>query len=348
MSKTMKAIVKEKPGPGLTMTEVPVPVPGPGEVLIKVKTVSICGTDYHIYSWDRWAQSRIKPPLIVGHELAGHVVQLGQGVNCLNEGDFVSAECHIVCAQCTQCSLGQAHVCANTTIIGVDVPGCFAEYMVMPEANVWVNAPDLPAEWASVQDPLGNAIHSVLSGEIVGKTVAVLGAGPIGLMSIQVARATGAAAVAVSEVNSYRMDMARRLGADLVVDPTRQDPVARVRELFPGGADVVLEMAGHPDAVTQSLKMVRAGGRVSMLGIPAQDISIDVANDIVFKGIEIHGIAGRQMWRTWHQMAGLLRSGLVDLDQIITHRMPWEEFDRGMKLMGEGTSGKIVLTVTGE
>lgn len=348
MGDTIKAIVKDRPGVGLVMTEVPVPSPGPGEVLIRVQTVSICGTDYHIYSWNRWAESRIKPPLIVGHELAGEVIGLGEGVQFIQEGDFVSAESHIVCGRCPQCGLGQAQVCANTTIIGVDIPGCFAEYVVLPESNLWVNPPDLPADWASVQEPLGNAVHTVLSGDIVGQTVAITGAGPIGLMSILVARATGASAIAVTEVNDYRINMARELGADLVVNALKDNPVDRISEFFGGGADVVLEMSGNARALTQALKMARPGGRVSILGIPPEDVTLDVTNDIVFKGLTVHGIAGRQLWRTWHQTAGLLRSGQVDLDKVITHRMPWEDFDHGMKLMGDGASGKIVLYVAKE
>ncbi len=348
MANTMRAIVKEKPGPGLSMTRVPVPSPGRGEVLIKVNTVSICGTDYHIYSWNKWAESRIRPPLVVGHELAGYIVRTGDGVELFKEGDFVSADSHIVCGRCPQCTRGQAQVCAMSTIIGVDVDGCFAEYVVLPESIVWLNSPDLPLDWASVQDPMGNAVHTVLSGDIAGNTVVITGAGPIGLMAISIARATGAAAVVVTEINPYRLDMARRLGADLVLNPLEGDAVAEVRKFLGGGADVVLEMAGSPAAVSQALKMARPGGRVSLLGIPSEDVRLDVANDIVFKGLTVKGIAGREMWTTWHQMAGLLKSGAVDLDTIITHSMPWEEFDEGMKLMGEGTSGKIVLQVAKE
>jgi len=349
MAETMRAIIKERPGPGLTMTTVPVPRPGPGQVLIKVKTVSICGTDYHIYEWNKWAASRVKPPLIAGHELAGHVAELGEGVDCVQVGDFVSAESHIVCGRCPQCQLGQAQVCINTTIIGVDIPGCFAEYVVLPESNLWVNDDRVPDDWASVQEPLGNAVYSVLADEIVGRTVAITGAGPIGLMCILVAKAVGAQAVAVTEVNPYRLQMARDLGADLVLNPGETDAVSGVIDFFGGqGADVVLEMAGAGPAVVQALQMARKGGRVSLLGIPSDRVNIDVTNDLVFKGLTVYGIAGRQLWHTWHEVSGLILSGNVDLSKVITHRMPWDEFDRGMQLMGEGKSGKIVLDVDKE
>lgn len=348
MAATMKAIVKERPGPGLTMTTVPMPSPGRGEVLVKVRTVSICGTDYHVYEWNKWAESRIKPPLIAGHELAGEVVQLGEDVDCVKIGDFVSAESHIVCGTCPQCMMGQAQVCANTTILGVDIPGCFSEYVVLPQGNLWLNDDSLPDDWASVQEPMGNAVYSVLSGEVAGRTVAITGAGPIGMMCILIAKAVGARSVAVTEVNEYRLDMARKLGADLVIDASQQDPVLEVRKFFGGGADVVLEMAGAGPAVIQALKMARSGGRVSLLGIPSDKVLLDVTNDLVFKGLTVYGIAGRKLWNTWHEVAGLLHSGSVDLSKVITHRLPWEDFEYGMELMGQGKSGKIVLDVSEE
>mgnify|MGYP002153776727 CR=1 FL=1 len=339
----MKAVRKLTPGPGASLVTVPVPEPGPLDVLVKVNATSVCGTDYHIYSWDPWSQGRIKPPLTTGHELAGEVVAVGSQVTTHRVGDFISAETHIVCGHCQQCLTGQYHVCQNTRILGVDTDGAFAQYLSLPASNAWKNDPDLPADVASVQEPLGNAVHTVLSVPITGNVVAVTGCGPIGLMAIAVARLSGATAVFAVDVNDYRLDLARRMGATEVIDGRKEDVVARLRRLSGGGGvDVLLEFSGNPTAINQGLKALRPGGKAAMLGLPSRPLEIDLGNDIVMKGIEVKGIAGRRMYDTWFKVKGLLRGGL-DLRPLITHRLPLEAYEDAMELMRQGNCGKVIL-----
>lgn len=344
MKGTMKALVKTQRAPGLELCEVDVPSYGRRDVLIRVLAASICGTDYHIYSWDEWSQGRINPPLIAGHEFVGEVTAVGDEVRGIQEGDIVSAETHIVCNRCVQCRMDQRHVCAETQIIGVDTDGCFADYLSIPADNVWPTDPNLDVGVASIQEPLGNAVHTALAGPVAGQSIAVTGCGPIGLMSLAVLRHCGAGQIVATEVNPYRMEMARKMGADVVIDAAGEDAVARVLESTGGcGADGVLEMSGSATAIDQALKMVRAGGRVSLLGVPSEaQVPLDIGDDVVFKGVDIQGIAGRKMWETWYQMRGLLASGL-DLEGIVTHRMPLEDFERGMELMASGECGKVIL-----
>lgn len=338
----MKAVRKLTPGPGADLVEVSVPEPGPLDVLVKVNATSVCGTDYHIYSWDPWSQGRIHPPLTMGHELSGEVVALGSQVTTVQVGDRVSAETHVVCGHCHQCLTGQYHVCQNTRILGVDMDGAFAEYVVIPASNAWKNDPDLPDDIASVQEPLGNAVHTVFSVPVAGNTVVVTGAGAIGLMGIAIARMIGATAVYAVDVNDYRLALARRMGATEVIDGRREDVVGRLRDLTGGGVDVALEFSGHPTAINQALKAVRPGGKVSILGLPSRPLEIDLGNDIVMKGVEVRGIAGRQMYDTWFKSKNLLRGGL-DLRPVITHRLPLEQYADAMEMMRQGTCGKVVL-----
>jgi len=341
---TMRAILKTEKGPGLKMAEVDIPAVGPDDILVRVQATSICGTDYHIYSWDKWSAGRVKPPLIVGHEFAGEVVEIGERVEHVKVGDLVSAETHIVCNECVQCGMGQYHVCARTEIIGVDRDGCFAEYACIPATNAWVNDPETDPAIASAQEPLGNAVHTALAGPVAGLSFAVTGCGPIGLMSIGVLEACGARQVFATELNPYRQELARRMGAEAVFDPSKEDVIQCVVEATGGvGPDAVLEMSGNPKAIVQALRMVRPGGRVSLLGIPAKGVEIDVANDIVFKGLDVQGIAGRRIWDTWYRMKGLLTGGNLDLGALITHRLPLEDFEQGMELMASGHCGKVVL-----
>lgn len=341
----MKALVKHHAGFGAELQLVDIPKIKPDEALIKVKATSICGTDVHIYTWDAWSASRVRTPYVFGHEFAGEVVEIGSQVTNVAVGDHVSAETHIVCHQCPQCLTGQYHICRETQIIGVDTQGCFAEYVALPATNLWKNDHDLPFEIASVQEPMGNAVQTALSGPIVGKNVAVIGCGPIGLMAVAVAKASGAAQVYAIDLNEYRLELAAKLGANASINPSKADPIEKVKELTDGnGADVILEMSGHPVAINQGLKMVTNGGRVSMLGLPNKNVEIDVTNDIVFKGIQIHGITGRKMFETWFQTSGLLKSGAIDMETIITHRLSLEDFEKGFDLMIKGESGKIVLT----
>lgn len=340
----MKAVVKNKPEYGATLIRKDIPKIGPNEVLVKVLATSICGTDYHIFSWDAWSQKRVKLPKIMGHEFAGKVIKIGEKVSKVNIGDVVSAETHIVCGKCELCVTGKAHICKDTIILGVDTDGSFAEYIAIPEDNVWINDSSIPPEYLCIQEPLGNAVHTVLSGDIIGKSIAVVGCGPIGIMAVAVAKAVGASKVIAIEVNEYRLNMAKNLGADVTINPTKEDVVKRVLEETDGlGIDVVAEMSGNPKAIAQALEYIKLGGRMSMLGIPTEDVELDIANGIVFKGIQIHGIAGRKMYETWYQVKGLLASGNLNLEKIITHKLPLEDFEKGMELMKSGNCGKVVL-----
>lgn len=345
MQGKMRAVIKPAPAPGAQLAMVDIPAPGPGEVLVKVKTASICGTDVHIYDWDGWSQERIKPPMTFGHEFAGEVIELGEGVTSLKTGDFISAETHVVCGTCYQCRTGNGHACKNTKILGVHIPGVFAEYVAIPACNAVINDKSIPADFCSVQEPLGNAVHTAFTGgDLVAKTVAVIGCGPIGLMAVDVARAAGAAAVFATDVNDYRLGLARKLGADLAINVKNADPVPAVLEATGGtGVDVILEMSGNPAAIHQGFAMLRTGGRASLLGIPSKPMEIDVSNEIVFKAAQVYGITGRRMYDTWYQVAGLLRSGKLHLDTIITHKFPLDRFEEAMAIMKSGNSGKIVL-----
>ncbi|MNX87942.1 L-threonine 3-dehydrogenase [compost metagenome] len=341
---TMKAVIKPRPEPGGTLITTAVPTPGPREVLVKVKATTVCGTDVHLYTWDAWSQGRVKPPLIMGHELGGEVVAVGEQVKTAKIGDRVSAETHVVCGHCYQCRTGLAHVCANTTILGVDIPGCFAEYVVVPEENLWFNSPDLPMEWAPVQEPLGNAVHTVLAGDVAGRTVVVSGCGPTGILACAVAKAAGAGHVIAIDLNAYRLDLARQMGATLTIKADEEDAIARVLKEVPGGVDIVCEMSGNERAMNSAFKMIRAGGRYSILGLPGKPVTLDVGNDIVMRGVTVQGITGRKMMDTWYQVANLLNSRRIDLTPMITHHMSLDQIDEAMALMISGNCGKIVLT----
>ena len=340
----MTAIVKPAPGPGSSVSQVPVPTLGPRDVLVKVRAASICGTDLHIQSWDTWAERRIKPPLVFGHEFCGDVVELGSAVTAARTGAFVSVEGHVVDGTCYQCRTGNGHICENVSIIGVDRDGCFAEYVSVPEDNVYPMDAGIAPEVAAIQDPFGNAVHTTLAGEVAGLVVAVVGSGPIGCCAVAVARAAGARAVLATDIRPYRLDLARRMGADRTIDAGKEDPVAVVLSETDGkGADVVLEMSGHPDGIRQAFRMLRRGGRLSLLGIPSQAVSLDLAEDVIFKGATVQGINGRRMWQTWYQAQALLRSGRVDLTPLITHTLPLREIERGMELLKGGQAAKVIL-----
>ena len=348
MSKTMMAVMKPQAKPGVEIRDVAIPQIGLTDVLVKVKVASICGTDLHIYNWDRWAQGRIRPPLIPGHEFCGEVVAYGNEVTSVKEEDFVSAEMHVACGKCLQCRTGEAHICQFVKIIGVDADGAFAEYVRIPESNIWKLDPAIPQEYASILDPLGNAVHTVLAGEIAAKTVAVTGCGPIGLFSIAVARAVGASTVFAIEVNQYRRRIAQQMKADFVLDPSNDDVTKIVMEQTGGlGVDVVLEMAGHPTAIRTAFDVVRRGGRISLLGLTSKPISLNFSEDIIFKGITIQGINGRRMYQTWYQMTALLKSGKLDLHPVITDRMSMADFSKGMERLTSGEASKILLYPNG-
>lgn len=340
----MNAVMKTESAPGLTWGRTEIPVPGPEDVLVKVRAVSICGTDLHIRRWDTWASRRVQPPLIVGHEMCGEVVEIGGRVNNVAVGDFISAESHIVCGVCDQCRTGHAHICKATRILGVDTPGVFAEYVCIPAANAWPNPPDMPWEIAALQENFGNAVHTVMAVETRAKNVLVTGCGPVGLMAIAVLRACGARTIIATDISQYRLDLAKQVGADLALNPQRDD----VRDAVMGatrdaGADVLLEFSGAAPAVRQGLHLLRDGGQAALLGIPDKPFEIDWANEVVFKGISIHGIVGRHLWRTWYSVRDLLHGGLVDLSPIVTHRFPLAQFEQAMDTMQSGESGKVVM-----
>jgi threonine 3-dehydrogenase len=344
----MLAVVKPEPKPGAEIRDVAVPKFGPTDVLVKVKVASVCGTDLHIYNWDRWAQSRIHPPLIPGHEFCGHVAAVGDEVTTVREGDFVSAEMHVACGKCLQCRTGEAHICQYVKIIGVDANGAFAEYVVIPETNIWKLDPAIPPEYASILDPLGNAVHTVLAGDIAAKTVAITGCGPIGLFSIAVAHACGATKVFALEVNEHRRKVAQQMKADYVLDPSKEDVLSIVMDATGGvGVDVVLEMAGKTDAIRTGFKILRRGGRMSLLGIPSRPIELNFADDIIFKGATVQGINGRLMYKTWYQMQALLTAGKLDLHPVITDRMSMKDFSKGMDRLKTGEASKILLYPNG-
>lgn len=327
------------------MERIEIPQVGPRDVLIQVRAASVCGTDYHIYSWDPWSAGRVRPPLTVGHEVAGEVVAAGREVTACRPGDYVSAETHIVCNNCPRCHVGEYHLCEKTQILGVDTNGCFADYVAVPEQNIWINDRDIPWELQSIQEPLGNAVHTAMEGELTAKSVLVTGCGPIGIMSVPVSRMAGAEVVIAMDVNDFRLGLAKELGADILINPLREDPIEVVHRHTGGfGADVVLEMSGNPTAIRQAFKAARKGARVSMLGLPSRPLEIDLGADVIMRGLVLQGIAGRKMWKTWYQIRSLYRAGLAErLKPMITHRLPLEQVDEAMELMRTGQCGKVVL-----
>lgn len=329
------------------MAQVKTPTIGTRDVLIKVSNASICGSDVHIYSWDHWSESRIVPPKILGHEFCGVVAEVGDEVSSVKPGERVSAEMHFTCGRCCLCRTGQGHICQAVTIAGVDVDGCFAEYVAVPEPNVWKTEHLGRTEVGALLDPLGNAVHAALAGEVAGRTVAITGCGPIGLCTVAVLRKTGAASVFAVDVNEYRLDLARRMGADVVVNGRKLDPVQTVLDATSGiGCDVVLEMSGNPGAIRQGFRMLRKGGRMSLIGIPEDPVQLDLAEEVIFKGALVYGINGRRMYDTWYTMDGLLKSGL-DLEPLITHRFALDDFREAFELALSGQCGKIVFELDG-
>lgn len=345
----MRALVKESAAPGMTLREVPKPVCGPSDALIRVHYAGVCGTDLHIWEWDAWASARLKPPVVIGHEFAGEVAELGreaEAAGLLQVGDLVTAEGHIVCGHCLQCRIGEAHLCRRTQIIGVDRDGAFAEYIAMPASNV-MKLDGIPAEVGAIMDPTGNAVHTVLEGRMVaGSRVLVLGCGPIGCFAVGVARAAGAALVIASDFNAKRLELARGMGAHVTLDPGTDDVVARVRELTGGdGADLVCEMSGHPSGHAQALAAARLGGRVNMLGTPSRTTEVDFARDVIFKGLTLYGVTGRRMYDTWDVMQRFIRSGQLDPRPVITHRFPLDRIADAIQVIKDGKAGKVILEI---
>jgi threonine 3-dehydrogenase len=343
----MQALRKVRPDRGAAVEKIPTPEIGPTDVLVRVRAASICGTDLHIYGWDRWSASRIHPPMTFGHEFCGTVERVGAEVERIQPGEFVSAEMHVNCNHCRPCRVGQPHLCANLRIIGIDRDGCFAEFVSVPATNIWKVDPEIPEHYAAIMDPLGNAVHTVLSGEIAGQTVAVTGAGPIGLMAITVAKACGASTIFATEVNANRRALALRMGADVALDPSAGSVVEQVRGATDGGVDVLLEMSGHPAAVKQGFQMLRNGGRASLLGLPSDPVTFDLVNDIIFKGAVVHGIYGRKMFETWVQMTALLKSKKLNLEPLFGEHMPLDRFADAFQMLEKGLAGKVLFTPNG-
>jgi threonine 3-dehydrogenase len=349
MSSTMKALVKPSATPGFVLTDVPIPYVGAGDVLIRVEKAGLCGTDHHIYAWNSWAQRRIKPPLVIGHEVMGTVAAIGAEVRSVHVGERVAVEGHVADLTCLLCRTGQAHICEHVEIIGVDRDGAFAEYVVVPEYNVWRLDPAIADVCAAIFDPLGNAVHTVMAAGVSVKSVAIMGVGSIGLMAVQVARAAGATAVFAIDVNPTKLELARRLGADATFLATQEDLAGEIRRLTRGdGADVLLEMSGSDAAIDLGLQLLRNGGTAALLGLPAGPITLNLADRVIFKGLTLLGINGRRMFETWYQMEALVKSGRVDPRAIVTHVLPYTEFDRAFELMEKGEAVKIVLDFTGD
>lgn len=342
MSKKMNALVKKYPKPGLWLEEVDVPEVGDFDVLIKMKKTAICGTDVHIYNWDEWSQATIPVPMTVGHEFVGEIVEIGKNVSGYKIGDLVSGEGHIVCGHCRNCLAGRRHLCKNTMGVGVNRTGIFAEYASIPASNVWLCDPSIPEEILSIFDPLGNAAHTALSFDLLGEDVLITGAGPIGMMAAAIAKHAGARHIVVTDVNDYRLDLAKKLGATRVMNPMKE----KLRDVMMSlgmkeGFDVGLEMSGNASAFSDMIDCMVHGGKIAMLGIQGPETRVDW-NKVVFNGLWIKGIYGREMYETWYKMSSMLQSGL-DISEVITHKMHYTKFEEGFEIMKSGNSGKIIL-----
>jgi threonine 3-dehydrogenase len=338
----MKALVKAKREPGIWMQDVPVPEYGVNDVLIKIKKTAICGTDIHIYSWDDWAQATIPVPMTVGHEFYGEIVEIGHEVKGFKVGQRVSGEGHITCGMCRNCRAGKRHLCRNTLGVGVNRPGCFAEYLSMPASNVIALPDDISGDQAAILDPFGNAAHCALAFNVVGEDVLITGAGPIGIMAVAIMRHIGARHVIITDVNDHRLELARKMGATRAVNVKYQPIHEVMAELgMTEGFDVGLEMSGNPMALNDMFKAMNHGGHVALLGIPPHETPVDW-NQVIFKGLVIKGIYGREMFETWYKMIAMLQSGL-DISPVITHHFPIADFQDAFQIMASGQSGKVIL-----
>jgi threonine 3-dehydrogenase len=341
----MKALVKSQATQGLWLEDIPEPVVGINDVLIKVRYAGICGTDVHIFQWDDWAQKTIKVPMAIGHEFVGEVVQVGSNVNDFFPGDIVSGEGHVTCGRCRNCMAGRRHLCANTQGVGVNRAGAFAEYISLPMTNIWRHHPGIDQEVAAIFDPFGNAVHTALSFPVLGEDVLITGAGPIGIMSIPVARHAGARHIVITDMNPYRLDLARKMGATLAINPAETSLADVQKQLgMAEGFDVGLEMSGNPAALKDMISNMSHGGKIAILGIPAKEMPMNW-REVIFNMITIKGIYGREMYDTWYKMSVMIESGL-DLSPVITHRFAFEDFQKGFDAMISGQTGKVVLDLT--
>ena len=340
----VNAIAKARPEPGLEIVEVPEPEVRPGTVKIRVERASVCGTDLHIYNWDAWSAARIVPPRIIGHEFCGTVVEVGEGVTDRKVGDFVATESHIIDGTCRLCRLGLGHLCENTQILGVDVDGGFAPYAVIPAMNARPTSSVVPRSVASMQDAIGNAVHTAMAGPVEGKAVLVTGLGPIGLFAVAICKALGARTVYATEVSDFRIGLAHKLGVDVVLNPLKDDVYAALTKCEPGGFDATLEMSGHPGSLDVAIEHTRPGGRISLLGLYSDRLRFMDMNKVIFKGLELQGIIGRRIWQTWDQMHWLFTEKGLDLTPVVTHEMPYTEIESAVQILKKGEAGKIVLT----
>jgi threonine 3-dehydrogenase len=342
----MKALVKRHSKPGLWLEDVPEPGVGINDVLIRIHKTGICGTDLHIFKWDDWARKTIPVPMTVGHEFVGEIVRVGSNVVDFQPGQIVSGEGHVVCGRCRNCLAGRRHLCADTQGIGVNRPGAFAEYLSLPMSNVWVHHGDVDRDVAAIFDPFGNAVHTALSFPVLGEDVLITGAGPIGIIAAGICRHIGARHVMITDVNDYRLELAREMGADQVVNVTRESIDERVKKLGLEGFDIGLEMSGHPVAFNDMLKHMYHGGKVALLGLLPNDTPANW-DQVIFKGLELHGIYGRRMYETWYKMTQMVLTGFP-LHKVLTHHIPIDDFEEGFGLMASGQCGKVVCDWTGE
>lgn len=343
----MRALIKADAGPGLTLVQAPVPEIGPRDVLIRVKKAAICGTDVHIYVWDEWAASRVQPGTVIGHEFMGEVVRTGAAVDAVAVGDRVSGEGHIGCGHCYACRTGQGHICDRVDIIGIDVHGAFADYVRLPDTNVWKLHPSISDEIGAIHDPLGNAMHTVMVDDVSGQSVLVIGAGPVGLMITSIARAAGAIDIVTLDVNPRRLSLATTMGADAAFDPRAPgvEDALRARTRGGRGFDVMLEASGSPAGIAMGLRLLRSGGWAALLGIPSKEVCFNLAQDVIFKGITLHGVNGRRMYETWYQVENFLIHDRIHVEPIITHALPLEDFATGFDLLRRGEAIKVLLDV---
>jgi threonine 3-dehydrogenase len=345
MNNTMPALVKSAPGRGMDLREIGVPECGRDDVLIRVRKTGVCGTDVHIYQWDTWAERRVHPPFTVGHEFMGEIAAAGSGTQGFQVGEFVSGEGHVTCGHCYYCRTGQGHICQDVKIIGVDRDGCFAHYLALPASNVWRVKPGVPHEAAAIYDPYGNAMHTVMAQAVAGKTVCIVGAGAIGLMAIKIAVAAGALEVLAVEPAVHKRVLARECGAAHVFDPAQSEFLPEFLAATPEGVgcDVVLEMSGSPAGVRSAFELVRAGGEVALLGIPSKDVGLNLAEAIIFKAVTVRGINGRRMFETWYQCERFLLDHKLDLRPLITHELPYKDYQHAFDLLERGEAVKVIL-----
>jgi threonine 3-dehydrogenase len=346
----MRALVKVRPEPGFDLVEVPVPQIGLRDVLIRVDKAAICGTDLHIYDWDAWASRRVRPGTVIGHEFMGHVVQIGAAVESVKIGDRVSGEGHIGCGHCYACRTGKGHICDRVDIIGIDVDGCFADYVRLPDTNVWRLHPSIPDEIGAIHDPLGNAMHTVMVDDVTGRSVLVVGAGPVGLLITNIARAAGAIDIVTLDINPKKVQLALEMGADAAYDPREPGLEERLftRTRDGRGFDVMLEASGSPAGIRQGIRLLRSGGWAALLGIPSQDVSFNLAEDVIFKGITLHGVNGRLMYETWYQVESFLTHNRIHVDPVITHRFPLSHFAEAFETVKRGQAVKVILDLDAE